>query len=93
MRQEGDIINSRDNAVMGDHDGVHKFYVGQKHIVESTKKDAMTDVNLEVVRILYSQKVVYMGYPHDRSFKNCQLVNFSSDSHIRIIHVINEIIR
>lgn len=58
LRKEGQVINFYEGSVIGDHLGIHQFYLGQKKIPLKTK--VQLDKELVVTKIFPSGGVVYL---------------------------------
>ena len=61
MIKEGAIVDYKNDAIVGDHEGSFAFYPGESNL--KSKAGASFDKLLEVIDIAYSQGTVYVGYP------------------------------
>lgn len=72
LLKDGQVIEYKTELVLGDHEGVHQYYLGQENL--KSKTGTMLDKSLMVTHIEYGNGVVYLSYKHDLSF-NRILVN------------------
>ncbi len=76
FRLRGGIIAYEGDSFIAEHSGIHNYYVGQKKIIPATKM--VIDPNLEVVKIVPQDKVVYLGNRDVFSYDYCLLEKFST---------------
>jgi tRNA-specific 2-thiouridylase len=64
--KEGNIIDYKNDSILGEHDGIHHFGLGESNI--KTKSGVPLDKNFEVIGFRYRAGVVYMGYNEDLEY-------------------------
>ncbi|MCP4912938.1 MAG: hypothetical protein GY909_07455 [Oligoflexia bacterium] len=75
LKKEGPMIEYKNESMMGDHEGIHKFFLGEKEI--KTKQGTLLDKSLVISKINYGGGVVYLSYDHELFFKYISLKNVS----------------
>ncbi|OFZ71646.1 MAG: hypothetical protein A2451_11040 [Bdellovibrionales bacterium RIFOXYC2_FULL_39_8] len=75
LRQRGGLIAYEGESFIAEHSGVHNYYVGQSRILAASK--AVVDPSLEVIKMLPTDKVVYLGSRDIFSYDYCLLTEFS----------------
>jgi tRNA-specific 2-thiouridylase len=60
LRKEGQILNIDTGSFLGDHDGVHHFFLGQKEVSASSSTNSI-DRDLSVVDIQPAKRLVQLG--------------------------------
>ncbi len=77
MLNNGGIFNFEDGVPVGDHGGVHHFYVGQN------KVEALDNVKIEedarVVEIDRKTKNVYISKTKNIRYSICEVINYKQD--------------
>tara|TARA_R110002072_G_scaffold276051_1_gene437624 strand:+ start:390792 stop:392024 length:1233 start_codon:yes stop_codon:yes gene_type:complete len=73
--KEGPIIEYKNDSVMGDHNGIHHFFLGESDL--KTKQGTMLDKSLIVSKINYTGGVVYLSYRDDLSYRYVILKNIA----------------
>lgn len=76
LRRTGSIINYIEDSIICDHEGIHKFFVGQKKV--KGKGVSSIDSKMQVVHIDPQIGDVYLALPDDIKFSFCELREFGS---------------
>ena len=71
LREKGEVRIYDEDGSLCEHDGVHKFHIGQNQL--EIKSDTLIDKKLEVISIVPNRQSVYLAYPTDLKFSHCQL--------------------
>ena len=66
MHKEGNLIDYKNETVLGDHDGIHNYALGSSDI--KTKSGTLLDKDYEVIGFRYAAGTVYLGYKDDLKF-------------------------
>lgn len=80
LRKEGQVVNYYEGNVIGDHLGIHQFYIGQKKI--PLKLKAQMDKELVVSKIFPSGGVIYLDKQSRISFTHVYAKKFSSEKNL-----------
>lgn len=80
LRKDGIVLNYNDSSTVGDHLGIHQFYVGQEKI--PLKNNIPTDKESQVLRIVPSQGTVLMEKTHRLSFSHVYLHQFMTEKNL-----------
>lgn len=73
LKKEGPMIEYKNESMMGDHEGIHKFFLGESDI--KSKQGTMLDKHLVVSKIGYGGGIIYLSYDHELFFKYVSLKN------------------
>ncbi|MBL6992007.1 MAG: hypothetical protein ISR65_19645 [Bacteriovoracaceae bacterium] len=79
LRLMGGIINYEDQYFITEHDGIHRYHIGQKNLESDGPVDI--DPHLEIVKIIPSVKNIYVAVTDKWTFSFCilsQFLNISS---------------
>lgn len=76
LRREGSIINYVEDSMFCDHEGIHKYFVGQTKV--KGKGLSNVDQKMQVVSIDPKIGDVYVAVPDDLKFTFCELKSFST---------------
>jgi tRNA-uridine 2-sulfurtransferase len=87
MRSEGTVYNYYDASSIGDHIGIHQFFIGQKEV--PLKFGRPSDRDAEVLRVVAANGAVFMENPEKYSFTHCYLTRFTCDKDLNRSHHIN----
>lgn len=73
--KEGNIIDFKNDGLLGDHAGIHNYSLGQKGI--KTKLGSSLDKSQEVIGFKYGAGIVYVGQKEDLKHNIILLMNIS----------------
>jgi tRNA-specific 2-thiouridylase len=73
MIKEGNIIDFKNESILGDHDGIHHFGLGQKDL--KTKTGTLIDKDYQVIGFRYAAGIVYTGYEEDLKYDTIILMH------------------
>jgi len=76
LRRTGSLINYVEDSILGDHDGIHKYFIGQNKV--KGKGLAAVDPKMQVVKIDPQLGDVYLAAPTELKFTFCELKDFSA---------------
>ena len=77
MLNNGGIFIYEDGAPIGDHDGVHNFYIGQDNV--KALDEVKIDEDARVVEIDRKSKNVYISKTKNIRYSICEVVNYKQD--------------
>lgn len=63
MIKEGNIIDFKNETILGDHNGLHRYYLGEKDL--KTQTGSPLDKDQMVIGFRYAAGIVYTGYEED----------------------------
>lgn len=73
MIKTGNIIDFKNESILGDHDGIHNFGLGQKDL--KTKTGTLIDKDQTVIGFRYAAGIVYTGYEEDLKYDTIVLMH------------------
>ncbi len=76
LRREGSLINYIEDTTICEHEGIHRFYIGQKKL--KTKNAAAIDQKLQVIKIDPTRGNVYIGSSENLKFSFCEVKSFAT---------------
>lgn len=80
LRKEGIVLNYYDSGTVGDHVGIHQFYLGQVKV--PLKGKIPRDKESEVLRVVPSTGTVYMEKTEKIKFDRTYLINFVAEPNL-----------
>jgi tRNA-specific 2-thiouridylase len=80
LRKEGIVLNYFDSGTVGDHVGIHQFYLGQVKV--PLKGKIPRDKESEVLRVVPSTGTVYMEKTEKIKFDRTYLINFVAEPNL-----------
>ncbi|MFT6071408.1 MAG: tRNA-specific 2-thiouridylase [Bacteriovoracaceae bacterium] len=76
LRREGSLINHFEDTTICEHEGIHRFFIGQTKV--KTKNSAAIDQKLQVVKIDPTRGNVYIGSAEKLKFSFCEVKSFAT---------------
>lgn len=73
MHKEGNLIDYKNETVLGDHDGIHNYGLGQDNV--KTKTGATLDKDLEVIGFRYAAGAIFLGHKDDLMYDTIVMFN------------------
>ncbi|EQC52287.1 tRNA methyltransferase [Bacteriovorax sp. DB6_IX] len=80
LRKEGIVLNYFDSGTVGDHLGIHQFYLGQVKI--PLKGKIPRDKDSEVLRIIPSTGTIYLEKTEKIKFDRAYLIDFNAEDNL-----------
>lgn len=77
LRKEGQVFNHYDGSVIGDHLGIHQFFVGQKKV--PLKSRAPIDKELVVTKVFPPNGIIFMDKEKTLKFSHAFIKKFMSE--------------
>ncbi len=76
LRRTGSLINYLEDTLIGDHEGIHKYFIGQTKI--KGKNLSSVDPKMTVVKIDPQLGDIYLAHSTDLKFTFCELKDYSA---------------
>ncbi|OIQ15944.1 MAG: hypothetical protein BM556_16750 [Bacteriovorax sp. MedPE-SWde] len=80
LRREGIVLNYYDSGTVGDHEGIHQFFIGQNNV--PIKGKVARDKESQVLRVVPSTGTVLMEKEERLKFSHAYLIQFNADENL-----------
>lgn len=74
LRRTGTIFDYREESSIGEHIGIHRFYIGQKNL--PSKQETPIDPNKEVISIIPFKGNIFIDYPDRLKYSHALVCRF-----------------
>lgn len=82
LRRRGNIYDYKTDASIGEHNGIHHFYVGQTNIVIDKKNEHQIDPLKQIISIVPYKGNIFIDYPNKLKYKEALVVGFNSAANL-----------
>ncbi len=76
LRRTGSIFDYETDGSICEHQGIHRFYIGQSNLMFDKKNELQIDPNKEVISIVPFKGNIFIDYPHKLKYKEALITQF-----------------